>query len=50
MLKETEETLVFFATFLSLVTFQFGGALWVPAGYAYEQSSLTVASKKRVVS
>ena len=43
MLKETEETMVFYGTFLSLVAFQLGGG---PPGYAYDLSSLTVASKK----
>ena len=49
MLKETEaeETTVFFVTFLSWVTFQLGGP-WAPlSGYAYDLSSLTVASKKK---
>ena len=43
MLKETEaeETTVFFVTFLSWVAFQF------MTGYAYDLSSLTVASKKK---
>ena len=39
MLKETEETIVFFVTFLSLIAFQFWGgrAPWAtPLGYAYE--------------
>ena len=52
MLKETEaeETTVFFVTFLSWVAFQLGGPLG-PPGYAYDLSSLTLASKKkRVVS
>ena len=39
MLKETEteETIVFFVTFLSLVAFQLEGgrAPWPPPGYAY---------------
>ena len=37
MLKETEETIVFFVTFLSLVAFQFEGAR-APClpGYAYD--------------
>ena len=36
MLKETEETIVFFVTFLSLVGFQLGGARApFPPGYAY---------------
>ena len=45
MLKETEaeETAVSFVTFLSLVSFQLGGG----AGYAYDLSRLTVASKKK---
>ena len=45
MLKETEaeETTVFFVTFLSWVAFQLGA----PPGYAYDPSSLTVASKKK---
>ena len=41
MLKETEteETIVFFATFLSLVAFQLGGAPpSLPPGYAYEST------------
>ena len=44
MLKETEaeETTVFFVTLLSWVAFQLGGP-----GYAYDLSSLTVASKKK---
>ena len=48
MLKETEaeETTVFFVTFLSWVAFQLGGGLG-PPGYAYDLSSLTVASKKK---
>ena len=48
MLKETEaeETTVFFVTFLSWVAFQLGGP-WAPPGYAYDLSSLTVASKKK---
>ena len=54
MLKETEaeETTVSFVTFLSLVAFQLGGGGdWAHFGYAYDLSSLTVASKKkRVVS
>ena len=47
MLKETEteETIVFFVTFLSLVAFQLGGgppALLPPPGYAYvTQTSFT---------
>ena len=53
MLKETEaeETTVFFVTFLSWVAFQLGGPA-PPPGYAYDLSSLTLASKKkkRVVS
>ena len=49
MLKETqtEETTVFFVTFLSWVAFQLGGGPWAPPGYAYDLSSLTVASKKK---
>ena len=37
MLKEakTEETIVFFVTFLSLVAFQLGGGPGPPSGYAY---------------
>ena len=39
MLKktETEETVVFLVTFLSLVEFQLGGARvpWAPSGYPY---------------
>ena len=54
MLKETEteETTVFFVTFLSLLAFQLGGGGGVgPHGYAYNPNCLTVASeKKRVVS
>ena len=34
MLKETEETIVFFVTFLSLVAFQLGGR--APPGYTYD--------------
>ena len=47
MLKETEaeETIVFFATFLSWVAFQLGGP-WAPPGYAYDLHS---KQKKRVV-
>ena len=49
MLKETEaeKTTVFFVTFLSWVAFQLGGGPWAPPGYAYDFSSLTVASKKK---
>ena len=49
MLKETEaeETTVFFVTFLSWVAFQLGGPWPPPPGYAYDLSSLTVASKKK---
>ena len=38
MLKETEteETIVFFVTFLSLVAFQLGGGGRAPPGYAYD--------------
>ena len=45
MLKETEAeaATVFFVTFLSWVAVQIGG----PHGYAYDLSSLTVASKKK---
>ena len=45
MLKEieAEETTVFFVTFLSWVAFPPGP----PPGYAYDLSSLTVASKKK---
>ena len=48
MLKETEaeETTVFFVAFLSWVAFQLGGPL-APPGYAYDLSSLAVASKKK---
>ena len=48
MLKETEaeETTVVFVTFLSWVAMQLGGP-WAPPGYAYDLSSLTVASKKK---
>ena len=48
MLKETEAeaTTVFFVTFLSWVAVQLGGP-WAPLGYAYDLSSLTVASKKK---
>ena len=48
MLKETEaeETTVVFVTFLSWVAFQLGGPQ-DPPGYAYDLSSLTVASKKK---
>ena len=37
MLKETEETIVFFVTFLSLVAFQLGGRPLglEPSGYVY---------------
>ena len=50
MLKktETEEAIVFFGTFLSLVAFSLLGR--APCPYAYDLSSLTVASKKKVVS
>ena len=49
MLKETEaeETTVFFVTFLSWVAFQLGAPLGPPPCYAYDLSSLTVASKKK---
>ena len=49
MLKETEAeaTTVFFVTFLSCVAVQLGGGPWAPPGYAYDLSSLTVASKKK---
>ena len=49
MLKETEaeETTVFFVTFLSWVAFQLGGPWPPPPGYAYDPSSLTIASKKK---
>ena len=40
MLKETEETIVFFVTFLSLVAFQLGGGGAGPSGYAYVQNTL----------
>ena len=48
MLKETEAkaTTVFFVTFLSWVAVQLGGPC-APPGYAYDLSSLTVASKKK---
>ena len=48
MLKETEaeETTVFFVTFLSWVAVQLGGP-WALPGYAYDLSSLTLASKKK---
>ena len=48
MLKETEveETTVFFVTLLSWVAFQLAGPLG-PPGYAYDLSSLRVASKKK---
>ena len=39
MLKETEETIVFFVTFLSLVAFQLGGRA---PGYAYVRESTIV--------
>ena len=47
MLKETEteETIVSFVTVLSFVAFQLRGA--GPPGYAYNPSSLTVASEKK---
>ena len=41
MLKETEETVVFFVTFLSLVAFQLGGGQApAPPGYAYASSKI----------
>ena len=43
---EAEETTVFFVTFLSWMHFNWGGP-WAPPGYAYDLSSLTVASKKK---
>ena len=47
MLKETEaEETTVFVTFLSWVAFQLRGPLG-PPGYAYDLSSLTVASKKK---
>ena len=48
MLKETEteETVVFYVKFLSLVAFQLGGGR--APGYDYVLSSLTVASKKKI--
>ena len=41
---ETEETIVFFVTFLSLVAFQLGGvrASWAPPGYAYAYKQTVV--------
>ena len=40
MLKKTEieETIRFFVTFYSLVTFQLGGGTLLPPGYAYDSS------------
>ena len=46
MLKETEETIVSFVTFLSLVAFQLEAGGGLP-GYAYDLSSLTAESKKK---
>ena len=46
---ETEETIVFFVTFLSIVAFQLGegaGPCPLPPGYAHDLNSLTAASKK----
>ena len=42
MLKETktEEVIIFFVTFLSLVAFQLGGGGGGPPGYAYVLQSL----------
>ena len=41
---ETEETIVFFATFLSLVAFQLGGGpLGPPSGYAYVANALSMS-------
>ena len=39
---KTEETIVFFVTFLSLVAFQLGGAdaLGLPSGYAYGSGTM----------
>ena len=41
MLKETEETIVFFVTFLSLAAIQLGGGAGPlgPPGYAYDKHS-----------
>ena len=42
---ETEETIVFFVTLLSLVAFQLGGgvrASWAPPGYAYAYKQTVV--------
>ena len=46
MLKETEETIVFFGIFLSLAAIQLGGrAFWPPAtGYAYVALIVTNSS------
>ena len=46
MLKETEETIVSFVTFLSLVAFELEAGGGLP-GYAYDLSSLTAESKKK---
>ena len=40
MLKQIEETIVFFVTFLSLVAFPLGGG--PPPGYAYATDPVTV--------
>ena len=42
MLKETEETVVFFVTFLSLVAFQLGEGGGPPPGYAYVQEPMQI--------
>ena len=43
MLKETEETIDFFVTFLSLVAFQLGGAgPWAPSSYAYASAAVHI--------
>ena len=52
MLKETEteDTIVFFATFLSLVAFQLGGGgARAPPGYAYASSQCSNLSKNRQI-
>ena len=51
MLKETEETIVFFVTFLSLVAFQFGvgpGPPGPPPGYAYVDNPVKISKGKNL--
>ena len=47
MPEETEETIGFFVTFLSLVIFQLRGrAPWPPPGYAYVPGSFVLEMRK----